>query len=42
MTIETGVEVLNVQMIKALYGCVKSALLWYDLFTRSLKDMGSS
>ena len=38
--IENGVEVLYVRLIKALYGCDKSALLWYDLFTRSLKDMG--
>jgi Reverse transcriptase (RNA-dependent DNA polymerase) len=25
---------------KALYGCVKSALLWYELFANTLKDMG--
>ncbi len=40
VTIENRVEVLYVRLIKALYGCDKSALLWYDLFTRSLKDMG--
>jgi hypothetical protein len=35
-----GQEVLYVQLLKALYGCVKSAMLWYDLFTSTLKDMG--
>ena len=35
-----GKEVLYVRLLKALYGCVKSALLWYELFTRSLKEMG--
>ena len=35
-----GQEVLYVRLLKALYGCVQSALLWYDLFTNSLKDMG--
>jgi hypothetical protein len=35
-----GQKVMYVRLLKALYGCVKSALLWYDLFTSSLKDMG--
>jgi Reverse transcriptase (RNA-dependent DNA polymerase). len=33
-------RVLYVQLNKALYGCVKSALLWYNLFTETLEDMG--
>ena len=37
---ENVVDVLYVRLIKALYGCVKSALLWYELFTKHLKDMG--
>jgi hypothetical protein len=37
---ENGVEVLHVCLIKALYGCVKSALLWYKLFTGTLKKIG--
>ena len=37
---ENGVDVLYVRLIKALYGCVKSALLWYELFSGSLKEMG--
>ena len=40
VTIENGVEVLYVRLVKALYGCVKSALLWYDLFANNLKRMG--
>jgi hypothetical protein len=37
---EKGKPVLYLQLKKALYGCVKSALLWYDLFVNTLKDMG--
>lgn len=36
---ENGVEVLYARLIKALYGCVKSALLLYKLFTGTLKKM---
>jgi Reverse transcriptase (RNA-dependent DNA polymerase)/Zinc knuckle len=37
---ENGVRVLYVRLIKALYGCVKSALLWYELFQTTLQQMG--
>jgi len=37
---ENGKKVLYLQLLKALYGCVKSALLWYDLFSTTLKDLG--
>jgi hypothetical protein len=37
---EHGKKVLYLKLLKALYGCVKSALLWYDLFTGTLQDMG--
>jgi hypothetical protein len=30
VVVENGVKVLYVRLIKALYGCVKSALLWYS------------
>ena len=40
VVIEKGVKVLYVRLAKAMYGCVKSALLWYDLFHGTLKDMG--
>jgi len=35
---ESGRKVLYVQLLKALYGCVASALLWYELFSGNLKD----
>ena len=31
---------LYMQLMKALYGCIKSALLWYELFTGELREMG--
>ena len=37
---ESGRKVLYVQLLKALYGCVVSALLWYELFLGYLKEMG--
>ena len=39
-TTASGKKVLYVELLKALYGCMKSALLWYNLFTTTLKDMG--
>jgi hypothetical protein len=38
--VENGKKVLYLRLLKALYGCVKSALLWYELFTGTLQDMG--
>ncbi len=38
--IENGKKVLYLQLLKALYGCVQSALLWYNLFTGTLEGMG--
>ena len=40
VTIEKQKRVLYVQLDKALYGCVQSALLWYELYMKSLKKMG--
>jgi hypothetical protein len=37
---ENGVPTLYVRLLKALYGCVQSALLWYELFTKTLQSMG--
>ena len=37
---ENGKPVLYLRLLKALYGCVQSALLWYDLFTSKLKERG--
>ena len=40
VVIENGKKALYLQLLKALYGCVQSALLWYDLFTNTLVRMG--
>ena len=37
---ENGKVTLYMQLMKALYGCIKSALLWYELFTGELRDKG--
>lgn len=37
---EKGVKTLYVKLLRALYGCIESALLWYDLFTSKLSKMG--
>jgi hypothetical protein len=39
VAVKNGKRVLYV-LEKALYGCVKSALLWYDLFSNALIEMG--
>jgi hypothetical protein len=38
--VQNGVKVLYVRLIKAIDGCVKLALLWYDLFYGHLQEMG--
>ena len=35
-----GVKTIYVQLDRALYGCVQSALLWYELYVNTLKDLG--
>jgi hypothetical protein len=40
VTVENGKPALYLQLLKALYGCVKSALLWYELFSTTLKERG--
>ena len=40
VTVENCKKVLYVQLDKALYGCVQSALLWYELYSTTLEDMG--
>jgi hypothetical protein len=38
--IKNGKKVLYLELLKALYGCVQSALLWYNLLTGTLEGMG--
>jgi len=40
VTKENGKDTLYVQLDKALYGCVQSALLWYELYLTTLKSFG--
>ena len=40
VAIENGVKVIYVRLIKAIYGCVQSALLWYKMFYSYLKQLG--
>jgi hypothetical protein len=40
VVMEKGKKVLYLELLKALYGCVQSALLWYNLFTGTLEGMG--
>ena len=40
VAVENGKRVLYVQLLKALYGCVCSALLWYEMFAGALVEMG--
>lgn len=37
VVIENGVKVLYVRLIKAIYRYVKSALLWYTMFSSTLQ-----
>jgi hypothetical protein len=39
-TNKRGKKVLYVQLIKALYGCIQSAMLWWKLLTSTLVDEG--
>ena len=38
--IENGKKVLYVRVLRAIYGCIESALLWYELYAKTLKKMG--
>ena len=40
VVIENEKKALYVELDKALYGCVQSALLWYETYSKLLKDMG--
>ncbi len=39
IVIENGVKLLYVRLIKAIYGCVKSALLWYKMFSSTVQKL---
>ena len=33
-------KILYVTILRAIYGCIESALLWYELYAKTLKGMG--
>ena len=37
---EKGKKVLYMKILRAIYGCIQSALLWYELYTSVLEGMG--
>ena len=37
---ENGRKVLYLELLKTLYGCLRSALLWYELYSTKLQGMG--
>jgi hypothetical protein len=39
-TAKNGKKLLYVQLIKALYGCIQSAMLWWKLLTSTLEKQG--
>ena len=40
VTHENGEKTLYLRLAKALYGCVQSGLLWYELYISVLKPLG--
>ena len=40
VTYEKGKKVLYLRLKKAMYGCLKAGLLWYQLFSETLKKEG--
>ena len=37
---KNGCKMLFIKLNKALYGCLKSAIIWYETFVTTLKDLG--
>ena len=35
-----GQKALYLKILRALYGCIESALLWYELYANTLKGLG--
>ena len=38
--IEKGIKVLYLKVLRALYGCIRSAMLWYNLYKETLEKEG--
>ena len=40
VVVDNGKILLYMKEVRAIYRCIQSSLLWYDLYTNTLKDMG--
>lgn len=40
VSVKNGVKFFYVKLDKAIYRCVTSALLWYNVYSNNLKDIG--
>ena len=40
LCVYNGVKVLYLRLLRALYGYMESALLWYDIYSNTLKSHG--
>ena len=40
VTYDKGKKVLRVLILKMIYGMIESDLLWYDLFSKKMSDLG--
>lgn len=40
ITYEKGKPVLYLKVLKAIYGCIESALLWFNLYSNTLQKLG--
>ena len=36
VVVKGGIPMIYVRHVKAIYGCVKSAILWYEVFSGTL------
>ena len=39
MRIINGKKVLYVKVLRAIYGCIESTMLWYNLYSNTMKEM---
>ena len=37
--IVNGRKILYVKVLRAIYGCIESSMLWYNLYVKTLKDI---
>ena len=41
MRYKNGKKVLYLLVLRAIYGCIEYALLWYKIFSKTLEGFGS-